>query len=82
MIQTFEAVVDEAGKITLLTEIHLTKNRRALVTILDEEPKISLDVSVKMPSNVEVSDEDILSVWAAHEESAQKIARDTRERNR
>ena len=39
MIQTLEAIVDETGKIRLLTEIHLEKSRRALVTILDEEPK-------------------------------------------
>ena len=41
MIQTPEATVDETGKIRLLTEIHLKKSRRALVTILDEEPKAS-----------------------------------------
>jgi len=39
MIQTLEAIVDKTGKIKLLTEIHLKKSRRALVTILDEEPK-------------------------------------------
>jgi len=39
MIQTLEAIVDETGKIRLLTEVHLKKSRRALVTILDEEPK-------------------------------------------
>jgi len=39
MIQTLEAIVDETGKITLLTEIHLKKSRQALVTILDQEPK-------------------------------------------
>ncbi len=39
MIQDLEAIVDETGKIRLLTEIHLEKSRRALVTILDEEPK-------------------------------------------
>jgi len=39
MIQTLEAIVDETGKIRLLTEIHLKKSRRALVTILDEERK-------------------------------------------
>ena len=38
MIQTLEAMVDETGKIRSLTEIHLKKSRRALVTILDEEP--------------------------------------------
>lgn len=39
MIQTLEAVVNENGKIELLTEIRLKKRQRALVTILDEEPK-------------------------------------------
>ena len=38
MIQTLEAIVDETGKVRLLTEIHLKKSRRALATILDEEP--------------------------------------------
>ena len=41
MIQTLEAVVNESGKIELLTEICLKKPQRALVTILDEEPKVS-----------------------------------------
>ena len=41
MIQTLEAVVNEVGKIELLTEIRLKKRQRALVTILDEEPKTS-----------------------------------------
>lgn len=39
MIQDLEAVIDQTGKIRLLTEIHLNESRRALVTILDEEPK-------------------------------------------
>ena len=38
-IKTFEAIVDETGKIRLLTERRLEKSRRALVIILDEEPK-------------------------------------------
>ena len=39
MIQTLEAIVDETGKIRLLTEIHLEKSRRAFVIIFDEQPK-------------------------------------------
>ncbi len=39
MIQTLVALVDETGEIRLLSEVHLKKNRRTLVTILDEEPK-------------------------------------------
>ncbi len=40
MIQTLEAIVNEAGQISLLTEVRLKTSRRALVTILDEEPKL------------------------------------------
>ena len=39
MSQTFEATIDTKGRITLHENIKLEKNRRALVTILDEEPK-------------------------------------------
>ena len=42
MIQTLEAVVDKTGKIRLLEDIVLDENRRALVTILDEKPKVPL----------------------------------------
>jgi len=39
MLENLEAIVNETGKIRLVTEIHLKKSRRALVTILDEEPR-------------------------------------------
>ncbi|MEJ7699943.1 MAG: hypothetical protein WKF71_09910 [Pyrinomonadaceae bacterium] len=39
MSQTLEAIVSETGEISLLKEIRLEKPHRALVTILDEEPK-------------------------------------------
>lgn len=81
MIQTLEAIVDETGKIRLLTEIHLKKSRRALVTILDEEPKVSFDLNVKMPTNESVSDEEVFGVWADRAESAQEIACGIRESN-
>ena len=38
MIQTIEAVIDEQGKVQLLQNVHLPQVRRALVTILEEEP--------------------------------------------
>lgn len=37
-MQTIEAIVDKTGKVKLLTKISLPKNRRAILTILDEEP--------------------------------------------
>lgn len=38
MIQTVEAIIDENGKVHLLEAVNLTASRRALVTILEEEP--------------------------------------------
>ena len=38
MIQTIEAVIDENGRVQLLENIRLPEARRALVTILEEEP--------------------------------------------
>ena len=38
MIKTVEAVIDEHGTIRLLEPVQLATPRRALVTILEEEP--------------------------------------------
>ncbi len=37
-MRTVEAVIDEGGVVRLLEEVHLPTSRRALVTILEEEP--------------------------------------------
>ncbi len=47
MIQTLEAIVDKTGKVSLLAEVRLNENRRALVTILEEEPKMPEKNSTK-----------------------------------
>ena len=38
MIQTHEAVIDEQGVVRLLEKINLPAARRALVTVLEDEP--------------------------------------------
>ena len=38
MSQTVDAVIDEDGTVRLLKPVHLSGARRALVTILDEQP--------------------------------------------
>lgn len=38
MAQTIEAIIDQDGNIHLLESVHLPASRRALVTILEEEP--------------------------------------------
>ena len=37
-MQTVEAIIDKNGAVRLLGDVRLPKDRRALVTILDEEP--------------------------------------------
>lgn len=37
-MRTVEAVIESTGAVRLLGEVKLSKRRRALVTILDEEP--------------------------------------------
>ena len=37
--QTMEASIDEAGNVRLHARVTVAKTRRALVTILDEEPR-------------------------------------------
>ena len=38
MIQTIEAAIDEQGNVRLLEPVRLAETRRALVTILEEQP--------------------------------------------
>jgi len=38
MIQTIEAIIDEQGNVRLLEPVQLAETRRALVTILEEQP--------------------------------------------
>jgi hypothetical protein len=38
MIETHEAVIESDGTVRLLDRVHLPTRRRALVTILEEEP--------------------------------------------
>ncbi len=47
MLQTVEAVIDEAGNVRLLESLHLSSARRALVTILDEaRPVVSPETAL------------------------------------
>jgi hypothetical protein len=64
MILTVEAVIDERGKVRLLTPIHLPQARRALVTILEEEPAVcSLETAL-------LSEAALASDWERPEEDA------------
>ena len=64
MIQTLEAVIDEQGQIRLLTPVHLPVARRALVTILEESPAITI------PETALLSEPALAEDWERPEEEA------------
>ena len=51
MSQTLEATIDTKGRVTLHEDIELVKKRRALVTILDEDPKVEISETALLSEN-------------------------------
>jgi hypothetical protein len=64
MIRTIEARIDEQGKVHVLETIRLAGPRRALVTILDEEP------SEHMHETALLSEAALAEDWNRPEEDA------------
>lgn len=64
MIRTIEAVIDERGSVRLLEDVQLSSTRRALVTILEEEPAV-LPNEVTLLSEAALADD-----WNQPEEDA------------
>jgi len=64
MIQTVEAVIDEQGQVNLLEPIHLPAMRRALVTILEEQP------AIHVPETALLSETALAKDWNRPEEDA------------
>jgi hypothetical protein len=62
MIQTFEAIIDEQGQVRLLETVNLPATRRALVTVLDEQPAHVSDTTLLS--------EQALADWNRPEEDA------------
>ncbi|HEV3440156.1 MAG TPA: hypothetical protein VG122_22500 [Gemmata sp.] len=63
MIQTVEAVVDAAGRVQLLGEIHVSSPRRAFLTVLEE--------AATVPGETALLAEAALAVdWSRPEEDA------------
>jgi hypothetical protein len=63
MIQTIEAIIDISGRVILSGDIKLDKNKRALVTILDEEPKNEI------PETAILSEVSLAKDWNTAEEN-------------
>jgi hypothetical protein len=64
MIKTVEAVIDEQGNVRLLEPVHPGQPRRALVTILDEQPKAIV------PESAVLSEAALARDWSHSEEDA------------
>jgi hypothetical protein len=62
MIQTIEAVIDENGKVHLLESVSLPEARRALVTILEEEP------ATEVSETALLSEQALAEDWSRPEE--------------
>ena len=62
MIQTIEAIIDENGKVHLLESVRLPKARRALVTILEEEPTTEISETALL------SEQALAEDWSRPEE--------------
>jgi len=48
LARTLEAVIDASGKVRLLEPINIEVERRALVTVLDEEPHPAKDECARL----------------------------------
>ena len=64
MIKTIEAIIDENGHVRLLESINLPAARRALVTILEEEP------ATNMAETALLSESALAEDWNKPEEDA------------
>jgi hypothetical protein len=62
MIQTVEAIIEPDGKVLLLEPIQLKEPRRALVTILEDEP------ANKVPETALLSEQSLAEDWNRPEE--------------
>ena len=62
MIQTVEAIIEPDGKVLLLESVQLTEPRRALVTILEDEP------APKIPETALLSEQSLAEDWNRPEE--------------
>lgn len=64
MIQTVEAMIDEHGRVHLLEEVTVRSARRALVTILEDAPPVSVSETALL------SEQALAEDWNRPEEDA------------
>lgn len=52
MIRTVEAIIDKSGQVRLAESLRVTGSHRALVTVLDEPPAETLEISCLSESSL------------------------------
>ena len=62
MIQTVEAIIEPDGRVHLLESVQVTEARRALVTILEDEP------AAKISETALLSEQSLAEDWNRPEE--------------
>ncbi len=79
--------VEKAEEVADFADFVLKRHEESLlepnkITAAGNAHSFAFPQSMGLPTNEDVSDEDVLNVWADRKESAQDIARELRERNR
>ncbi len=64
MIQTVEAIIDPDGRVLLLESVQIKEPRRALVTILEDEP------AARLSETALLSEQALAEDWSRPEEDA------------
>ncbi len=59
MLETVEATIDTLGNVILHEKIRLSRKRKALVTILDDEPQSVTEPEWSLVGSVELIDDDL-----------------------
>ena len=68
MVRTLEAVIEEGGKVRLLEPIDIDVARRALVTVLDEKPRLVEEESRAIDECARLSETALAEDWSRPEE--------------
>jgi len=70
MIQTVEAVIDERGMVRLLQPVHVSVPRRALLTILEEQPASGIFETVGL------NESDLVEDWQRSQDDMGALLRE------
>ena len=79
MLRTIEAIIDRQGRVSLAENVKLASSKRALVTILEDDPTFCLAETTELnkavlvedrnlPNQVELQNEPFVGMWQDRED--------------